>query len=369
MVKSAIREKALEAAALEAVRDLLGCLSGAEVAAVPQDSQAEGHRQADGLLRVDYGGTVRLLAVEVKSHGAPRFVRSAVYKLEACVARMRQCAARHRAEQTIPVLVSPYLSPESRAICRDHDVAYVDLEGNARLVFDGVHIEKTVSSKPKPETRALRSIFKPKAAAILRALLRAPDRAWHLTDLAASANASVGHVSNVCKALLEREWVDRRPDGVVLTQPNALLRTWRENYRRPRGERLEAYTHVHGRQFDERARTALNCRQGIPRAVYALASAAQWIAPFSRDTTRSFYADEAGARLLRETLDLKPVGMGPNVAIQLTTDESLFDDAIKPAPGLFCTDPIITYLDLWCGNDRERDAADHLAKEVLPWIE
>ncbi len=368
-MKHPITEKELEVAALAAVRDLLRCLPAAEVAPlaeIPRDSR---DRQVDGLIRVHYGGATRLLVVELKAHGAPRFVRSAVYQLESYVAHMRQCAARHRAEQIVPMLVSPYLSPESRAICRDHDVAYLDLEGNARLVFDGVYIERSVPSRPKPETRALRSIFTPKAAAILRAMLREPDRPWLVTDLAANANASLGHVSNVCKALLEREWVDRRHDGVVLTQPNALLRTWRENYRRTRGDRFDAYTHLHGRQFDELARTVLNSRPGPPRAVYALASAAQWIAPFSRDATQSFYTDDAGARVLRETLDLRPVGMGPNVVLQVTTDESLFDDAIEPLPGVFCTNPIVTYLDLWCGNDREREAADHLAKEVLPWIE
>ena len=71
------------------------------------------------------------------------------------------------------MLVSPYLSPESRAICRDHDVAHLDLEGNARWVFDGVYFDRSVSSRPKPETRALRSIFTPMAAAILRALAHA----------------------------------------------------------------------------------------------------------------------------------------------------------------------------------------------------
>ena len=71
---------------------------------------------------------------------------------------------------------------------------------------------------------------------------------------------------------------------------------------------------------------------------------------------------------MRETLDLKPVGIGPNVAIHVITDDSIFDDAIEPLPGLFCTSPIVTYLDMWCGNDREREAADHFAREALPWI-
>ena len=367
-MKSTVSRKALEATALAAVRDLLRRLPGAEVVTLAHSHAASDH-QVDGLLRLDYGGAVRLLVVEVKAHGAPRFARSAVYELESCVAHMRKGATPQGAQQILPVLVSPYLSPQSRTICREHDVAYVDLEGNAHVVFDGVYIETSVPNTPKPETRALRSIFTPKAASILRALLREPDRPWRVTNLATNANASLGHVSNVCKALVEREWADRRQDGLVLTQPHALLRTWRENYRRPRGERIDAYTHLHGRQFDELARTVLNARPGRPRVVYALASAAQWIAPFSRDATRSFYSDDAGAQLLRETLDLKPVGMGPNVALHVTTDVSLFDDAIEPVPGQFCTDPIVTYLDLWSGNDREREAADHLANERLPWIE
>ena len=141
-----------------------------------------------------------------------------------------------------------------------------------------------------------------------------------------------------------------------------------KNYRRPRGDRFDAYTHLHGRQFDDLARTALNVTRGHPCAVYALASAAQWISPFSRNATQSSYADEAGARVLREALDLRPVGMGANVLLHVTTDETLFDDAIDPLPGLFCANPIVTHLDLWSGNDREREAADHLAREALPWI-
>ena len=366
-MKAAIAQKELESTAMNAVSDLLRCLPAAEVAPPAEVLQTGHDLQVAGLIRIHFGGATGLLAINAKPHGAPRFVRSAVYELQSCAARIKQYPA-HSAEQVVAMLVCPYLSPESRAICRDHDVAYLDLEGNARLVFDGVYIDRSVSSRPKPETRALRSIFTPKAAAILRALLREPDRPWLVTDLAASAHASLGHVSNVCNALLEREWVERRHDGIVLTQPNALIRTWRENYRRPRGDRFDGYTHVHGRQFDDLARRALNARPGSPRAIYALASAAQWIAPFSRDATRSFYTDEAGARVLRETLDLMPAATGPNVVVHVITDDSIFDDAIEPLSGHCCTSPIVTYLDLWCGNDREREAADHLAREALPWI-
>ena len=30
---------------------------------------------------------------------------------------------------------------------------------------------------------------------------------------------------------------------------------------------------------------------------------------------------------------------------------------------------IITYLDLWNGNDRDREAAEYVAREFFPWLE
>ena len=164
--------------------------------------------------RVNYA-----LIIEVKSNGAPRFVRSAVYQLKSCVAHLLQSDHADVSRRLIPMLISPYLSPESRAICTDHNVAYLDLFGNAHLAFDSVYIDRAVADKPKSETRALRSIFTPKAGAILRVMLRDPGRAWRVADLAEKANASLGHVSNVRKALFEREWIEKQDDGVVLVQP------------------------------------------------------------------------------------------------------------------------------------------------------
>ena len=368
MLKSLEKVKELETRAVDAVRDLLGDVPSVEVESVEYERKVGGAYGVDGLIGLSYPGGSCALVIEVRSNGAPRFVRSGVYLLESCVARLRQSGEANGGRRLIPMLVSPYLSPESRAICTDHDVAYLDLVGNARLAFDTVYIERTVADKPRSETRALRSIFTPKAAAILRVLLRDPNRAWRVADLAAQANASYGHVSNVRKALLEREWLEVRDDGAVLIQPHALLQMWRDNYRHPAGQSITGYTHLHGRQLDERLRGKLNPNPERPRAIYSLHCAAQWLAPFTRSGTQTFYADEPGAEVLKEELKLAPAAMGPNVVLHVPTDESLFADAREPAPNVFCTSPIVTYLDLWNGSDRDREAAEHLAGEFLPWL-
>ena len=368
MLKNSETVNALAIRAIEAVRDLLEQVPRVQVESVEYERKIGSDDRVDGLLTFARRGGSYALVVEVKSNGAPRFVRSGVYRLESCVARLRRSGEANAGRRLIPMLVSPYLSPESRAICLDHDIAHLDLVGNARLAFDAVYIDRAVAEKPVSETRALRSIFTPKAAAILRVLLREPGRAWRVADLAAQARASYGHVSNVRKALLAREWIEVGEDGVVLVQPEALLQTWRESYRRPSGESVTGYTHLHGSQLDERLRGTLNAHPERPRAIYALHSAAQWLAPFGRSATHTLYADEPGAAALKAALTLTHAARGANVVLVVPRDEGLFHDATEPAPDVFCTSPIATYLDLWTGSDRDREAAEHLAGECFPWL-
>ena len=357
------------AAAESAVRDLISHVPNLEMGSVDYEEIVERDYQIDLRIALSREGVNYALIIEVKGNGAPSFVRSAIYRLRNYMTYANQSNRADVDQRLIPMIVSPYLSPRSRAICIDHSVAYLDLFGNAHLDFDSIYIDRVVADKPKSESRALRSIFNPKAAAILRVMLRDPDRAWRVTDLAKKANASLGHVSNVRKALLEREWIEKQAEGVVLLQPDALLKTWRENYRRPVGHRITGYTNLHGKQLDERFSKAFSPDLQRPHAIYSLHSAAQWFAPFGRDGTHTFYTDESGAQFLQETLRLMPATKGANVVIHIPNDESLFDDAIEPAPGIFCTSPIITYLDLWNGNDRDREAAAYLAKEFFPWAE
>ena len=368
MMKISSPVKTPDAAALDAVRNLLADVPSVEVESVACERKVCRTYGVDGLIGLSYPGGTYALVVEVKSNGAPRFVRAGVYELESCVSRLRQSGEVNRGRRVIPMLVSPYLSPESRAICTDHDVAYLDLAGNARLAFDTVYIERAVPDKPRSETRALRSIFNPKAAAILRVLLRDPYRAWRVADLSVQANASYGHVSNVRKALLEREWLEVRDDGAVLIQPGELLRTWRENYRRPAGRSITGYTHLHGRQLDEWLRGTLNSYAERPRAICSLHTAAQWLAPCARFSTQTFYVDEPGAMVLQEGLKLMSAAKGSNVALHVLRDETLFNDATEAAPQVFCASPVVTYLDLWNGSDRDREAAEHLAGEFFPWL-
>jgi hypothetical protein len=246
-------------------------------------------------------------------------------------------------------------------------VGFLDLEGNARLVFDGVFIERLVPGKPGTDRRELRSIFKPKSAQVLRVLLRDPRRSWRVTDLAEAAGVSLGHISNVRLALLDREWAAIGPDGLFLTEPERLLDAWREAYEPPAGKRLGFYTTLHGSAFEVSARTALAAANERGGAMLASFSAAHWLAPYARTGSQYFYADEAGAVALQQELKLSSAAKGENVVITRLEDRGLFRDAIEPAPGILCTSQVQTYLDLAAAGERGREAADHLRRERLIW--
>ena len=69
-------------------------------------------------------------------------------------------------------------------------------------------------------------------------------------------------------------------------------------------------------------------------------------APFSRGGTHSVYADAPGGSYVGETLKLTDAAKGANVILRIPKDESLFEDAVQLAPNVFCTNPVVTYLDL-----------------------
>ena len=221
-------------------------------------------------------------------------------------------------------------SPEARTLCRENKVCFIDLQGNVRLAFDGVFIERIVSNKPPSERRELKSLFRPKSAQVLKVMLRDPDRKWRVEDLAKSAEVSLGHVSNVRNGLLDREWAEVSNLGLFLSEPNVLLDAWRDAYEAHNEKRMSFYTIMHGGSFEAAARTCLGTDRKKGRAIFASFSAAHWLAPYGRTGMQYFYADEAGLEKLKIALQLSPVGKGENVTVMIPKDRGLFGQQGQP---------------------------------------
>ena len=354
-----INETELVDCAAKALKALISRVTTIKIVDYERDVFLRPGALANFVMNVSHRGEPYVLLVEIKRSGQPRHVRSAIWEL---LNYDRQTNDHH-----VPMLITPYFSSKSQTICKEAGVSYLDLYGNARLAFDSVYVERSIADKPKAEKRTLRSVFSPKAAQILSTLYLEPEREWRVAELAKTANVSLGHVSNVRKVLLEREWIAERNKGIALIDPDGLLDVWRENYRNPSADLTSGYTHLHGTSLIDRLRHVLSAKQDNGRAIGAFQTAAQWIAPFERETMHHFYADPVGARKLQNTLEFTPAVKGPNVIIHVTRDESVFQAVTKPTEGIFCTSALRTYLDLWNAGDRSREAADFLREKFLRW--
>lgn len=356
MLKMPENVNELEIRAAEVLRELL---QSVPVVHVDKVERTPPRSSFDILARLTAGGHHHFLACEVKPVGQPRHVRAALLQLRK--------AAKEFAPPATPIFIAPYLSPEAQALCREFDVGFIDFVGNARITFASVFIERQVDTKPPAVQRSLKSIFKPKSAQVLRVLLRDPNRPWRVADLAQASDVSLGHVSNVRGELVDREWAEVTKDGLRISRPYALLDAWRDAYEPPAGDRRSFYTTLHGQSLEVSARRALSARRDTHNAIFASFSAAHWLAPYGRVSTQYFYADSAGLAVLRDALKLSPAASGANVVVTVLKDHGPFNDTTEPAPGVVCTSPVQTYLDLSVAGERGSEAADHLRQELLSW--
>jgi hypothetical protein len=154
---------------------------------------------------------------------------------------------------------------------------------------------------------------------------------------------------------------------VFLSDPDALLDAWRAAYEPPAGKRQGFYTTLHGASFEKAARNLQSAAAGPELTALASFSAAQWLAPYGRAGTQYFYANTAGLDRLRSALKLSTASTGENVVVTVLEDPGFFRDTVEPSPGVICTSPVQTYLDLSDAGERGREAADHLRQKGLKW--
>ena len=358
MLKIDVPMKELEVHAADALTALLKQVPAIKTKDIKLDASGP-DPGIDMVAEINVSGNRHTLVFQCNYNSQPRHVRMALLQLREYASRL--------GKGTTPILMAPYLSPEGQALCRESEVGFLDLAGNARIVFNGVFIERIVGNKPPAVRRELRSIFKPKAAQVLRVMLRNPRRTWRVTELADAADVSLGHVSNVRTALLDREWARVSPEGLSLSEPDKILDAWRGAYEPPEGRRVRFYTTLHGSMFEEASLKALQATDNGGQAILGSFSAARWLAPYARVSTQYFYADDTGLDRLQALLKLSSASKGENVIITVPKDHGIFRDITEPAPGVFCTSVVQTYLDLTTAGERGQEAADHLRGEKMKW--
>ena len=317
----------------------------------------------DGEVRFHIADESHRLVIECKSSGQPRHVRDAMSQLG------REQFRSH--ELTRGLVVAPFISLASRALLAESGMGWLDLAGNARIVFPRFYLEVAMANRdPFATKRAHRSLFSPKSARLLQLLLLRPQ-AWKVVDLATEAGVSVGQVSNVRKALIDREWAQAETgEGFRLTKPNALLDAWRDDGVQAPTLLKRAYTLQHGTRLDLAIDQAFAAAAASGAKLrLASHSVARRVAPFARVAGEFFYADAAGMQLLENHLQLVPTDKGENVTIYHAKDDGLWMKTLDLQDNMKGTGLIQTYLDLLASGERGREAAEHWrAEKITPLL-
>lgn len=328
-----------------------------------------GHRQSevDGYAECLIDNEQHHLIIEYKESGQPRNVRLAASHLRRVLAGT---PTPH-----LGIFIAPFISPASRALLAEEGLGWLDLAGNARISLPRLHLEITKTDHdPFATKRELRSLFYPKSARLLKKLLIHPGRSWWVAELQEEAQVSLGQVSNVRKALIDREWaVADKGGGLHLTQPEALLDAWRDSGINKPEVLMQGYTLLHGQNLQAALEAAYaDAAKQSAKLLLAANSVARRMAPLLRTAGEFLYADQAGLDILKEKLQLQYAPQGANITVYKAADEGLW---LEPQAIPFCaiagTDRVQTYLDLLTGGERSREAAEHWRKEMIskPWSE
>jgi len=125
--------KHVESEAIEALRETLRQISVIKVKQIFVDRH--GHRGEKTILgHIEIYGHAHLLACKFVSRcDLPQLAR-AVHEL--------QRIENDRGVVVMPILIAATMSEEAQTLCRNSDVGFLDLEGNARLYLDEVFIVK-----------------------------------------------------------------------------------------------------------------------------------------------------------------------------------------------------------------------------------
>ena len=334
-----------------ALRDCLKDVSFVQVESIDPVDQSGGLRP-DLVLHGQLPESSFTILAEVKSSGQPRLAREASNQLLRCLEQYPNAYG---------IFVAPYVSPRGGQVCKEAGVGYLDLSGNCYLSFDRIHIERTGNPNQYRRKKELRSLYSPKASRVLRVLMENSGRTWKMKDLAAVANVSLGHASNVKQLLEDREWLRTEKDGCRLTRPGELLAEWSEKYSYRDNSAVEYHTIMGLPEIE--AEIARTCENMDRKYAFTMFSGAARHGVATR-YKRVFAFVDGHLEEVAAKVQLKKVASGPNVILLSPYDDGVFYGAAESEHGTAAS-PVQVYLDLKNYRGRGEETANALLQEVI----
>lgn len=332
---------------------LESCFNSVQAVQVHQIETESVDSGTDFILKVETPLGEKTIFAELFANGQPRYARL-------LIDRSLQLSEHF---DSYYVFIAPFVTGKTGELLKKHDIGYLDFAGNCFISLDSIHIEKEGNKNPFLTKRIFSSLYQAKASRVLRVLLSSPKAPWRLDRLAQKAEVSLGHVYNVKRELLDREWAVAKSDGLILTEPAELLKDWAKHYKYDRNKIFSYYSLQNQLQL-ERSLNDICKKLNIQYALSDFAGAAR-IAPFVRYHRVSSYVAGRVEEITR-LLDLKMVTSGENISLIVPYDNGVFYD-YRIIQDIHIASPLQLFLDLTGSSWRGAEAAELIyEKEISP---
>ena len=262
----------------------------------------------------------------------------------------------------IPVVAAPYIGEVGKKLCREGNVCWLDLSGNAHLVAPGLRI--TIEGKPNQFKRPgrPRSLFAPKSSRIARYLLMNPDKSLSQRELSEATHMDEGFTSRIVRKLEEQQLVKRESNGSVkLAAFDNLLDAWREASDFSRHHIVRG--HIAARSGEE---VLLKLAEQLNHAKLewaATAMAGAWMLDhFASFRLVTIFVEDIPSNLSK--YGFREESHGENVWLVVPNDEGVFQ-GVTEREGIRCVHPVQLYIDLKDHPERSEEAAEELRKKLL----
>ena len=261
----------------------------------------------------------------------------------------------------LPVVVTPELSPRVLAICKEREIAAIDLNGRAWLRAPGLLVDRrALPGRSFSYELEPRNIFLGKSARIVRCLLTDRDRIWTQAEIVPRTKASAGLVSRIVQHLICQGFVEKiAAREYRLRDWKALIEEWAQTDRFPKRARTTAYAGFIGPAQELAPRLQLwATAEKVPLAF------TQWTAawarhPYTEPAICSAYVSRLPDSGTLEHLGLRPVAEGGKLWLHEPDDEGVLSETQQRNNLTLVSDAQI-YIDLQRTGLRGPEAATSL---------
>jgi len=266
----------------------------------------------------------------------------------------------------IPLIVVPYMGKSGMDFCKNHNLSWMDLSGNAHIKAQRLLIR--VEGRPNRFKKAGRpaNVFAPKSARIVRQLLIEPKRGYSQRELSQKTGMDEGHTSRIVRRLEGFNLIDRDDKGALRPpNPDELLEAWREAYNFSKHQIIKG--HVAARSGEELLKRMVQILsdQKIDYAATGLAGAWQYT-HFTKFRIVTLFLLDVPGKSLFDQLYFRKDDRGANTWLVVPNDKGVFHGS-SVQDDIVCVHPVQVYLDLKGHPERAKEAASMVRQERLKW--